>query len=77
MRLFVPLGGAIDVDKERARVSAKVADLEKYLDGINRKLSNASFLENAPQEVVLKEKEKKLKFEEQIRTLKENLSALT
>ncbi len=77
MRLFVPLGGMIDVDKEKNRINGKIGDMQRYLDGINKKLSNGSFLENAPEDVVLKEKEKKQKFEEQIKTLKDNLSALT
>jgi valyl-tRNA synthetase len=77
IRLFMPLGGTIDVEKEKKRVSAKIDDMQRYLDGIGKKLSNKSFLDNAPEDVVAKEKAKKANFEEQIKTLKDNLSALT
>ncbi|MFH1552576.1 MAG: valine--tRNA ligase [Candidatus Omnitrophota bacterium] len=76
IRLFIPLGGAVDVEKEKSRVSKKIEDLQRYLDGIDRKLANEAFLEKAPEDVVLKEKAKRDKFEEQVKTLKDNLSAL-
>jgi valyl-tRNA synthetase len=51
--------------------------VEKYLGGIDKKLSNASFLDNAPGDVVAKEKEKKARFEREVATLKDNLAALS
>lgn len=77
IKLFVPLGGAIDLEKEKKRISLKVEDMQRYLDSINKKLSNESFVANAPEDVVAKEKEKKANFEEQVRTLKDNLSAIS
>lgn len=77
IKLFVPLGGAIDLEKEKKRISLKVDDMQRYLDSINKKLSNQSFVANAPEDVVAKEKEKKANFEEQVRTLKDNLSAIS
>ncbi|MDD3088786.1 MAG: valine--tRNA ligase [Candidatus Omnitrophica bacterium] len=77
IRLFVPLGGAIDIEKEKSRVARKIGEVEKYLGGIDKKLSNASFLDNAPGDVVAKEKEKKARFEREVATLKDNLAALS
>ncbi len=75
IKLFIPLGGTVDIEKERSRIDKKIADLQRYLGGIEKKLSNKSFLEKAPEDVVRKEEEKKRKFEEQIRNLRENLAA--
>ena len=76
IRVFVPLGGAVDVEKEKTRINNKVEDLERYLQGVERKLSNKAFLEKAPEDVIRKEKAKSQKFANQVRDLQENLSAL-
>jgi len=72
----VPLGGAIDLEEERSRIEKKVDDLEKYLIGIDKKLGNKGFIKKAPKEVVQKEEEKRKKFEDQLKTLNDNLHAL-
>ena len=76
MKLFVPLGGEVDIESEKKRVEEKIGELEKFLKGLDKKLGNKSFLEKAPLEVVTKEKSKKEKFQREVETLKENLSAL-
>jgi valyl-tRNA synthetase len=74
--VFVPLGDAIDVEKEKKRVNEKVEKLQNVLAGIDKKLNNKSFVEKAPEDVVSKEKEKKKNFQQQIKNLRENLDAL-
>ena len=76
IKIFVPIGDAIDVDKEKARIEKKIGELEKYLMGIDKKLGNKNFVDNAPDSVVTKEKDKQEGFKAQISNLKENLSAL-
>ena len=65
-----------NVKKEKSRIEKKVEDLEKYLTGVDKKLENKSFLKRAPKDVVDKEKAKRDKFTEQVKTLRENLQAL-
>ncbi|MDD4956151.1 MAG: valine--tRNA ligase [Candidatus Omnitrophica bacterium] len=76
INVYVPLGEAVDIDREKERIDKKVSELEKYLNGITKKLGNRSFLENAPEDVVNKEKDKQERFRHQIEDLKENISAL-
>jgi valyl-tRNA synthetase len=76
IKLYVPIGGAIDVDKEKARITLKVEELENYLISIEKKLSSRSFADRAPQDIVQKEKEKQAKFGSDLVILKENLQAL-
>ncbi|MFH1309616.1 MAG: valine--tRNA ligase [Candidatus Omnitrophota bacterium] len=76
IKFFIPLEAQIDLKEEKTRIDSKVQELERYLSGISNKLKNKSFLDKAPQDIVLKEKNKKQKFEQELKTLKDNLSAL-
>lgn len=77
VKVYIPLGEAIDLDKEKKRVSGKIQELNQYLEGIEKKLTNDSFIKKAPQKVVLKEKEKKETFSQKLKTLKDNIAALS
>lgn len=74
--VFIPIGEAIDVEKEKKRVEEKIEKFQGILGGIEKKLGSKGFLDKAPEEVVRQEKEKKDRFERQIRNLQENLDAL-
>jgi valyl-tRNA synthetase len=74
--VFIPIGETIDVEKEKKRVEEKVEKFKGILSGIDKKLNNKGFLDRAPEDVVRQEKEKKTRFELEIRNLKENLDAL-
>jgi valyl-tRNA synthetase len=52
------LDGAIDMAAEAQRISKQMAEVEKYLAGVSRKLANEKFVNNAPAEVVEKERGK-------------------
>jgi valyl-tRNA synthetase len=76
LRLLVPMKGVIDVDAERAR-------LEKQLDKVNvdlartqGKLGNDNFVNNAPADVVTKEKQRAVEFKKTITQLNEQLEKL-
>lgn len=55
LRAAVP--NVIDADKERDRLTRDLKKLGKELDGVERKLGNASFRDKAPAEVVAKSEE--------------------
>jgi len=50
--LEVRLEGVINIESERARLSKEMDKVRREIDGLERKLSNASFVERAPKEVV-------------------------
>ncbi|MFT7220145.1 MAG: valyl-tRNA synthetase [Candidatus Azotimanducaceae bacterium] len=58
MELLVPMADLIDKDAELARLDKEIDKKQKDHDRTNGKLSNASFVEKAPDEVVQKEKDK-------------------
>ena len=54
--LLLPLKGVVDFSAERERLNKELDNLNKNIEGYNRKLSNASFVERAPAQVVEEEK---------------------
>ena len=76
LEILVPMAGIIDVAAELARLDReidKIAIEAKKLDG---KLSNGKFVDNAPAEVVAKERQKLEEFEGSLAQLKEKRSAI-
>ncbi|MDR8390184.1 valine--tRNA ligase [Aliifodinibius sp. S!AR15-10] len=57
--IFVPLEGLIDLEKERERIEKEINRLEGFLKSVNGKLNNEQFVENAPEDVVQRERDKK------------------
>ena len=73
----VPLGDLIDTEAERAKAEAELQHLEGFLKGVEKKLSNERFVNDAPEAVVALEKKKKADAESKIKTLKEMLKSLS
>ena len=58
IEVAVDLGGVVDLDAERARLSSKIDELEAEIQRATKKLANESFVGRAPAEVVEKERQK-------------------
>lgn len=71
--IYVPLEGLVDFEKERERIQKEIERLEGFLNGITKKLSNAGFVNNAPADVIEKEKKKQSDTEENLAKLREQL----
>ena len=76
VEILVPLAGLIDKAAEAARLEKEIAKLEKNLAGINGKLSNAKFVDNAPKEIVDTERERARNNEAAIAALNEKLAMI-
>ena len=74
--VFVPLGDAIDVARECARLRDEVARLDTQLAAVARTLDNERFLARAPADVVARERAKESSWREQRATLAEKLRVL-
>ena len=72
----VPLGSLIDVEAEKEKAEAELKHLEGFLAGIEKKLANEKFVNNAPEAVVALERKKKSDSEAKIEKLKETLRNL-
>ncbi len=71
----VPLGNLIDAEAEIQKMEAEIKRLEGFLMGIQKKLSNEKFVQNAPAQVVELEKKKQADAETKIAALKEGIAA--
>lgn len=75
--IFVPLEGLIDLELEKQRIEKEINRLSGMLNGVNKKLANEKFVNNAPDDVVEKEKDKKRDWENSVEKLKSILKDLT
>ncbi|HEX9788982.1 MAG TPA: valine--tRNA ligase, partial [Candidatus Binatia bacterium] len=76
MEIYLPLDDLVNLGEERARLSKEVGKIEDELARVQRKLANSDFIAKAKAEVIQKEKDKALQFEEKIRTLKSSLEKI-
>jgi valyl-tRNA synthetase len=75
-RLFVPLAGIIDIDRECAKASGELDKLEKQLASLSARLSNPGFTGRAPAEVVESERRKEQDWTARRTQLSEKVRAL-
>lgn len=74
--VFVPLEGLVDIEKEMKRLDKEIKKLEGAMRGVDQKLSNQNFIQNAPDDVVEKERAKKDTMSAQIKKLRETHQSL-
>ena len=67
--VFVDLAGFIDVEAEQKRLDKEREKCEKSIAGKENKLSNAKFVDNAPPEIVERERASLEKLKEQVKKL--------
>ncbi|TMO53772.1 valine--tRNA ligase [Pseudoalteromonas phenolica] len=58
LEIMIPMAGLIDVDAELARIAKQLEKAEKGLAQVQNKLANEKFVNNAPEAVLAKEKDK-------------------
>jgi valyl-tRNA synthetase len=71
---FVPLEGLIDEEAEKQKMEEELKYLEGFLQSVRKKLSNERFVNNAPAQVVEKEKQKEADAIEKIKLLQSRLN---
>ncbi|TMP41579.1 valine--tRNA ligase [Pseudoalteromonas citrea] len=62
LEILIPMAGLIDVEAELARIAKQLEKAEKGLAQVEKKLANEKFVNNAPEAVLAKEKEKLAEF---------------
>lgn len=73
IEIFIPLKDFLDLDKEIEKITSEIEKLNRINFGINKKLSNERFVQNAPKEIVAKEQEKMDNNLETIKKLEQSL----
>ena len=73
----IPLGGLVDLDKERERLRSEIAEIELNRDRLAVRLSDERFLSRAPGEVVERERERLESIEERKGRVEDILARLS
>ncbi len=74
--IFLSLEGLVDTEKEKARLSAELAQVRQYVAQLTGKLSNAEFVSKAPETVVLSMKQKLQEAEQKVTGLEQQIRSL-
>jgi valyl-tRNA synthetase len=75
-QLLVPLAGVLDPEVERARLSKRLAEIDREAAAAEKKLANEGFLSKAPAEVVEKERRRVEALKEEAASLGAQLAEL-
>ena len=75
--VLVPLGGLVDLDRERERLAAELKDVAKNLARLSNRLDDDRFLSRAPEEVVERERERLATAQERRDRIEETLTRLS
>jgi valyl-tRNA synthetase len=73
---FVPISGAINIEEEIAKLSEELKYTEGFLKSVQGKLKNDRFVNNAPANVVVIERQKEADALAKIETIKASLASL-
>jgi valyl-tRNA synthetase len=73
---FIPLEGFIDVEEELKKLEEELVYQEGFLNSVMKKLSNERFVDSAPKDVVIKERQKQTDAETKIKAIKESILRL-
>ncbi|MBD3219725.1 valine--tRNA ligase [bacterium] len=76
VEVFLPMAGLVDLDKERGRLQKELGKIEGWLKGCRAKLANPKFVDNAPDDVVQKQRDLLAENEDKATKLRERLDAL-
>ena len=77
MELYIPLDGLVDLDKEKMQLEKRRSKIEGLLVGIDKKLSNKKFINNAPENVVDGERKKGVNLRDELTKINSNLEILS
>ncbi|MEG0443753.1 MAG: valine--tRNA ligase [Carnobacterium sp.] len=74
--IYLPLAGLINLEEEIARLEKELAKWDKEVKRVKGKLSNAKFVDNAPEAVVAAEKTKEAEYLEKHAIVSERIGVL-
>ncbi|MFW6057549.1 MAG: valine--tRNA ligase, partial [Persicimonas sp.] len=76
VEIRIPLAGLIDLDEEMARLEKEMSRVEDDISYVENKLANDAFVNNAPDHIVQKERDKREEYLEEKATLEASLEEL-
>lgn len=74
--ILIPMAGFINKENELSRLTKEIEKLQNEVTRIENKLSNQSFVDKAPEQVITKEREKMQGYLEGVEKLKQQYNAI-
>ena len=74
---YIPISGAVNVEEELKTLKQELQYIKGFLNSVTKKLSNESFVNNAPDKVIQNERKKQADAYAKIKTITEQLKAIT
>ncbi|AMB96652.1 valine--tRNA ligase [Aerococcus urinae] len=74
--IYLPLAGFIDIDEEIQRLEAELDKWASEVERVEKKLANQGFVNNAPADLVEKERQKGQDYQQKYQATKERLADL-
>jgi valyl-tRNA synthetase len=74
--IYLPIDDVVNLDEERLRLTKEVGKVTDEIARVQKKLDNPDFVNKAKQEVIQKEREKAIEYQEKLRTLKGSLEQI-
>ncbi len=74
--IYLPLDELTNLDEEHARLNKEVIKVADELQRVQKKLANADFLSKAKEEVVRKERDKAVQYEDKLRALNQSVARI-
>ena len=75
-KLYIPLEGLIDFEKEKGRLAKELAKVEKDIKYFEKKFANDNFIKNAPREILSQDKKKYAEQKKVLADLTDSISWL-
>ena len=77
VEVYIPLTELINLDVERRRLQREIVKYRDLLKGLDKKLGNSGFLQNAPKEVVERERERRTEYTASLAKMEDSLEILS
>lgn len=74
--VYVPVGGLLDIEKEKSRLQKEVLRIEKIVLSLEAKLQDPTFVSRAPQDVIETTREQMQNMQNQAKAIQQNLQSL-
>ncbi|HAV11115.1 MAG TPA: valine--tRNA ligase [Candidatus Moranbacteria bacterium] len=76
INIYIPLEGLIDIEKEREKAQKEIGNLNRYISGLEGRLSNKEFVSKAPEQVIRGQQESLAKAKAELEAIEKQLKNL-
>ena len=76
VKIFIPLEGLVDIEQEKKKKNTEIIQKQKAIESLEGRLNNEVFVSKAPEDIILKEKERLDQLKRDVQGLNQVLANL-